>query len=261
VVMIVEIKKELLYPFLIFDKPIRYKENITFNPVKMKNIIEFQQSSLSITFPKDSIVTEKQLIKMSYFDFIKYAHENKELAEKYDSPLLPYYWTWALSLIRLTLDENIELKYNQQNLSIFINDEEISSEIFDDIRKIIILQNDIDYDVDEFMNKDTIQALEKAREFEMKKRKEKSDIEDYIDSMVVGLKVTEEYISNLSIRKFWRYIKRLNKHEDYLACRSGEMSGMVTFKEPYSHWMSTISTDDKYENLKADEGELRGKVG
>ena len=81
-----------------------------------------------------------------------------------------------------------------------------------------------------------------------------------IDSLIIGLKVTEEYVSNLTIRKFWRYIKRINKHEEYEACRSGQMSGMVTFKEPIQHWMTSIEVTDKYENLKTDEEELRSKI-
>ena len=136
----------------------------------------------------------------------------------------------------------------------------VTDEVFDDLRKIIIIQNDIDFDIDEFMNIDTVKALEKAREFEAKKNKEKADIEDYIDSIIIGLKVTEDYVSNLTIRKFWRYIKRINKHEEYEACRSGQMSGMVTFKEPIQHWMTSIEVTDKYENLKTDEEELRSKI-
>ena len=103
--------------------------------------------------------------------------------------------------------------------------------------------------------------MEKAKEFEAKKNKEKSDIEDYIDSFIIQMKVPEEYVSNLTIRKFWRYIKRINKHEEYQACRSGEMSGMVTFKEPLPHWMTSIEVTDKYENLKSDADKLRSKIG
>ena len=110
------------------------------------------------------------------------------------------------------------------------------------------------------MNIDTVRALEKARAFELKKNKEKSNIEDYIDSLIIGMNVTEEYVSNLTIRKFWRYIKRINKHEDYEACLSGQMSGMVTFKEPLQHWMTSIEITDRYRNLKTDETELRNKI-
>ena len=157
--------------------------------------------------------------------------------------------------------KDADIEYNTSTLDVYINGELITNEIFDDIRRIIIIQNDIDFDIDEFMNIDTVKALEKARDFEAKKNKETSDIEDYIDSLVIELRTTNEYVMNLTVRKFWRYIKRVNKHEQYEACLNGQMSGMATFKEPIEHWMTSIEVKDKYENLKTDEGELREKIG
>ena len=226
----------------------------------MKDIITFQQYQIALTLRKDSIFQDKQIIKMGYLEFIKYACRNDELAQKYNMPLLPFYYDFIIGILQLTCGEDVEIKYNTSTLDFSINDFLITDEVFDDLRKIIIIQNDIDFDIDEFMNIDTVKALEKAREFEAKKNKEKADIEDYIDSIIIGLKVTEDYVSNLTIRKFWRYIKRINKHEEYEACRSGQMSGMVTFKEPIQHWMTSIEVTDKYENLKTDEEELRSKI-
>ena len=258
--MSVEISKDTLFPYLIYNKEIKYNEHITLYPIKMKDIITFQQYQMSLTLRKDAIFQDKQIIKMGYLEFIKYACRNDELAQKYNMPLLPFYYDFIIGILQLTCGEDVEIKYNTSTLDFSINDFLVTDEVFDDLRKIIIIQNDIDFDIDEFMNIDTVKALEKAREFEAKKNKEKADIEDYIDSMIIGLKVTEDYVSNLTIRKFWRYIKRINKHEEYEACRSGQMSGMVTFKEPIQHWMTSIEVTDKYENLKTDEEELRSKI-
>ena len=255
-----EISKDTLFPYLIYNKEIKYNEHITLYPIKMKDIITFQQYQMALTLRKDAIFQDKQIIKMGYLEFIKYACRNDELAQKYNMPLLPFYYDFIIGILQLTCGEDVEIKYNTSTLDFSINDFLITDEVFDDLRKIIIIQNDIDFDIDEFMNIDTVKALEKAREFEAKKNKEKADIEDYIDSIIIGLKVTEEYVSNLTIRKFWRYIKRINKHEEYEACRSGQMSGMVTFKEPIQHWMTSIEVTDKYENLKTDEDELRSKI-
>ena len=255
-----EISKDTLFPYLIYNKEIKYNEHITLYPIKMKDIITFQQYQMALTLRKDAIFQDKQIIKMGYLEFIKYACRNDELAQKYNMPLLPFYYDFIIGILQLTCGEDVEIKYNTSTLDFSINDFLVTDEVFDDIRKIIIIQNDIDFDIDEFMNIDTVKALEKAREFEAKKNKEKADIEDYIDSIIIGLKVTEEYVSNLTIRKFWRYIKRINKHEEYEACRSGQMSGMVTFKEPIQHWMTSIEVTDKYENLKTDEEELRSKI-
>ena len=256
-----EINKDTLFPYLIYNKEIKYNEHITLYPIKMKDIITFQQYQMALTLRKDAIFQDKQIIKMGYLEFIKYACRNDELAQKYNMPLLPFYYDFIIGVLQLTCGEDVEIKYNTSTLDFSINDFLVTDEVFDDLRKIIIIQNDIDFDIDEFMNIDTVKALEKAREFEAKKNKEKADIEDYIDSLIIGLKVTEEYVSNLTIRKFWRYIKRINKHEEYEACRSGQMSGMVTFKEPIQHWMTSIEVTDKYENLKTDEEELRSKIG
>ena len=255
-----EISKDTLFPYLIYNKEIKYNEHITLYPIKMKDIITFQQYQIALTLRKDAIFQDKQIIKMGYLEFIKYACRNDELAQKYNMPLLPFYYDFIIGILQLTCGEDVEIKYNTSTLDFSINDFLVTDEVFDDLRKIIIIQNDIDFDIDEFMNIDTVKALEKAREFEAKKNKEKADIEDYIDSIIIGLKVTEEYVSNLTIRKFWRYIKRINKHEEYEACRSGQMSGMVTFKEPIQHWMTSIEVTDKYENLKTDEEELRSKI-
>ena len=255
-----EISKDTLFPYLIYNKEIKYNEHITLYPIKMKDIITFQQYQIALTLRKDAIFQDKQIIKMGYLEFIKYACRNEELAQKYNMPLLPFYYDFIIGVLQLTCGEDVEIKYNTSTLDFSINDFLVTDEVFDDLRKIIIIQNDIDFDIDEFMNIDTVKALEKAREFEAKKNKEKADIEDYIDSIIIGLKVTEDYVSNLTIRKFWRYIKRINKHEEYEACRSGQMSGMVTFKEPIQHWMTSIEVTDKYENLKTDEEELRSKI-
>jgi len=258
--MSVEINKQSLFPFIIFNKEIKYNEHITLYPIKMKDIITFQKYQMALTLRKDSIFQEKQLIKMEYLDFIKFAFRNGDLAQKYNMPMLPFYYDFIIGIFQLVCGEDAEIKYNTSTLAFSINGFEITNNVFDDLRKIIIIQNDIDFDIDEFMNIDTVKALEKAREFEAKKNEEKADIEDYIDSLIIGMKVTEEYVSNLTIRKFWRYIKRISKHEEYEACRSGQMSGMVTFKEPIKHWMTSIEVTDKYENLKTDEDELRSKI-
>ena len=225
-----EINKDTLFPYLIYNKEIKYNEHITLYPIKMKDIITFQQYQIALTLRKDAIFQEKKIIKMGYLEFIKYACRNNELAEKYNMPFLPFYYDFVIGILQLTCGKDAAIIYNTSTLDFSVNDFLVTDEVFDDLRKIIIIQNDIDFDIDEFMNIDTVKALEKAREFEAKKNKEKADIEDYIDSLIIGMKVTEEYVSNLTIRKFWRYIKRINKHEEYEACRSGQMSGMVTFK-------------------------------
>ena len=76
-------------------------------------------------------------------------------------PLLPKYYSFAFDLLKLVF-KNQEVKINSTRGGFMINGIEITPEQFDDIRRIIILQNGIDFDIDEFINRDTEEALLKA---------------------------------------------------------------------------------------------------
>ncbi len=254
------ISKQSLFHLLIFNQPFVYSRFITLHPLKMKDIVPFQQYQEALTLRKDAVFQEKEIIKMSYLDFIKYACRNEKLARAYPIPMLPFYYDFIIALLQMACGENTKVRWEPSSLAIYIGGQEITPPVFDDLRKILIIQNDIDFDADEFMNRDTENALKKAREFEAKKNREKSDLEDYIDSLIISLKLTEQEVSNLTIRKFWRYIRRITKREEFLACRTGQMSGLVTLKEPLSYWMTSIDITDPYAHLKTDEAELRSKI-
>lgn len=257
--MSVEIKKETLFPLLIYNKPVKYTENIILYPVTMNDIVAFQALSQSITVRKNSTFHEKKIIKMTYLDFLLYCLGNEELEKQYKIIGLSQYFIYAIQLLQLCC-KDAEIKLNQQTGQIVINGEVITPQVFDDLRRIIIIQNDIDFDIDEFLNYDTEQRLLKAQK-DLDKDKDKANIEDYIDSLVIAMHTTEDRIMEMTIRKFWRYVKRYNLHENYTIMRTGECSGMVSFKEPIKHWMVSLEEDDKYKHLKADENELRSKIG
>lgn len=257
--MSVEIKKETLFPLLIYNKPVKYTENIILYPVTMNDIVAFQALSQSITVRKNSTFHEKKIIKMTYLDFLLFAFGDEELEIQYKIIGLSQYFIYAIQLLQLCC-KDAEIKLNQQTGQIVINGEVITPQVFDDLRRIIIIQNDIDFDIDEFLNYDTEQRLLKAQK-DLDKDKDKANIEDYIDSLVIAMHTTEDRIMEMTIRKFWRYVKRYNLHENYTIMRTGECSGMVSFKEPIKHWMVSLEEDDKYKHLKADENELRSKIG
>lgn len=253
-----KITKDVLLPFLIYNKPIQYDEHITLYPVTMNDVVSFQSLSPSITVRKNSTFHEKEIIKMTYLDFLLFCFGNEELEIQYKISGLSKYFFYAIQLLRLCC-KDADIKLDQRTCQIIINGETITPQIFDDLRRIIIIQNDIDFDIDEFLNYDTEQRLLKAQK-DLDKNKDKAGIEDYIDSLVIVMHTSEDRIMNMTIRKFWRYIKRYNLHENYTIMRTGECSGMVSFKEPIKHWMISIDEDDKYKHLKADENEIRGKI-
>ncbi|MDE6491552.1 MAG: hypothetical protein K2L37_00165, partial [Lactobacillus sp.] len=110
-----------------------------------------------------------------------------------------------------------------------------------------------------FLSYTTEQKLQQAQK-NMSQNETKANIEDYVDSLVIAMNTTEEQIMKMSIRKFWRYIKRYQLHEGYTIAKTGECSGFVSFKEPIKHWMVSLEEDDKYKDLKADENSLKRKI-
>lgn len=257
--IIVKITKESLLPFLIYNKPIQYDEHITLYPVTMDDVLSFQALSKTITIRKNSVFRNKTIIKMTYLEFLKYSYGNKELENQYEIENLSQYYLYTIQLLYLCCKDS-DIKINKNTFDIIINGEIITSDIFDDLRRIIIIQNDIDFDIDEFLNYDTEQRLLKA-ENDQNKDGNKVNIEDYIDSLIIALNATEKQIIQMTIRKFWRYIKRFKLYENYTIAKTGEASGMVTYKEPIKYWMVSLEEDDKYKHLKTDEDTLRSKVG
>jgi hypothetical protein len=222
----------------------------------MEKILEFLSFKESIIVRKDSRFREKNIIKMSYYEFLIYCAIHPELGEKYKIKNLHLYFFYVIELLKLVCkDQEITI----ENDDLYISGEKITSDNFDDIRRIIILQNDIDFDIDEFIHYDTEQALIKAQS-KVNKDANQANIEDYIDSLCIAMGYSEEQVMALSVRKFWRYIKRYNLHESYTISKTGEMSGMVTFKEPIQHWIISLDDVDKYQNVKADENAIKGKV-
>lgn len=255
-----KIDKELLFPYIIFNQPFKYDDHITLYPVTMKDILTFQPLSQSIAVRKNSTFREKQIIKMSYLDFLIYCLGKEDLEEHYQIPGLSHYYIFAMQLLKLCC-LNSEIQINEQNGYFIINDELVTPQIFDDLRRIIIIQNDIDFDIDEFLNYDTEQRLLRAQRDSSRNSNTKSaNMEDYIDSLVIAAKMNENQIMNLTIRKFWRYIKRYQLYESYNILKTAECSGMVSFKEPIEYWMSGIENDDKYGSLKSDEQSIKNKI-
>lgn len=248
---------------LLYSTPFHYTDkNNTFDlvlyPVTMENILEFSIFKQAILVRKNSYFPVKKVIKMSYLEFLYFAYDNVEFAAQYAMPFLPAYYIFAFELLRIVFkDQEVEARSDKGGFR--INGVEINDDQFDDIRRIIILQNGIDFDIDEFIHYDTEQELLKAQEA-LSKNKDNSTIEDYIDSVCVALNRTERDVKDMTIRKFWRYIKRINKLDVYRAMKSAESTGMVKFKEPIQYWMSTIEEKDRFSDVKTDAETIRNMI-
>lgn len=252
--------KDSLYSYLMYSQPIPYNDVLTFYPVLMKDYLSFQIYAQALQVRKNSWFGSKEIIKMGYGEFLFYASTHPELGNQVEKTWLSNAYTYFLLVLILCSHISTEvLKYSPDTGQIQVKDYILTETDIDNIRRIIILQNGIDFDVDEFLNYDTEKALEKAQK-SSKHSEDKATLEDYVDSMMIALHFDEVQISEMPVRKFWRLIQRFNLHEDYLIKRQGECSGMVTFKEPIKHWMIELNHGDKYKSLKTNEDSIRQKI-
>lgn len=274
------INQSILEQSLYFSLPYDYNGLFKIYPTKMSQILEYKTYVQSILVRKDSVFPIKQILRLDYFDFLKFIDSNIELEIQYQLPNLHLFYQFFVRLLTLVCqDENQIVQYNDVTKDIAImvkipsnpnengteklepkmNVIKLTGEMVDDIRRIIIAQNDEDFDIDEFMNRETEERLNKAQR-DLNPNEQSPTIEDRIDSLTVGLHMNVEEICNLTIRKFNRLLKRVITYEEYKTSTLALKTGMVKFKDPIKHWTSPIEVEDKYKHVKTDESELRNKI-
>ena len=101
--------------------------------------------------------------------------------------------------------------------------------------------------------------MQKAQDH-LTKNEDTPSLEDYIDSICVALHYREDEVKDMTIRKFFRYIKRINKLDMFKAYKAAESSGMVKFKQPIQYWMNSIDKKDKYSDVKTDTDTIRKMI-
>lgn len=242
---------------LMFSDSFQYNEQITLYPVTIKNYLIFSLFSQAIIINKNSKFPNKNIIKMSYWDFLLFAASSSQLEEQFNSANTNRYLVYTLALLKLVCKtDNVNINKDRQ---LVINGCVVDNDMFDDLRRIIILQNDIDYDIDSFMNYETERKLKEA-ENKLNRGNNHADIEDYIDSLVIALNMSEAEVKKITIRKFWRYIKRINLYDIYKILKIVESSGFVKFKNPIEHWMISLEKD-RYSDIKTSSQTIRDKIG
>jgi hypothetical protein len=240
---------------LIYDKPIPYK-NLLIYPAKMKDYIDFHIYVGCLLYDKNSIPSI-EIITMSYLKYILY------IAKTDKSPSL-YLCDKLLHMI-LMLEEDNKIEYyikDDGNAYFLINGEEYNSSDFDYIKKIICEQNEIHL-IDETIQKEVRDAMEKAQEYRMMQNKNKMcSLEDQMICVLISSNLKLEDIYNLTIRKFSKILQRIDYKMHYEIYLSASMSGFVKFKDEDSlkHWMCDLTEEDKYATAKIDEEAVQQKI-
>lgn len=136
----------------------------------------------------------------------------------------------------------------------------IGSEEFDEMRQLIMIQNDIK---PQHFNAETEKLL---YEMKMKLRSVRKDMsnttmEDLIDIVSYTMHIPNEEMENLTIRRFNRYLDIALSKDDYYMYKSLELSGAIKMKSEIPHWVKHYEPKGRFDDVLVDSSDLLSSLG
>lgn len=154
----------------------------------------------------------------------------KERQEKlYNLQLCPHCHSMMRDVIEFEEENNLP--------KLYVHGIPIKNMDYKDLKRIYCYQNLPDFN-DEYMDSDLKQELEQAAKMKSG-NSEQPTLERQMSCIAISTGYTYEQIENLTIRKFTSLLRVADAKLSYLAYKIGEMSGLVTFKTPFPHWIYT----------------------
>lgn len=254
---------ELLQKYLPFDKSIPYK-NLLIKPIQVQDIYDVQEILNILQIDKNSL-GNIEFISMSKLRFVLGVIANEEKFQYELYTLLKK----SLSIpddniIEIYVDDDTEYlvigkKIKEIHGHNILDDEEkvtITSEDFDEIMRVILYQNVLDY-TDRYIDPDVRRATDEYYRLK-NKNAIKVTLEHKINCVQLKTGMARSAIGELSIRNFLQLYDVLVDESDYVAARTAEFNG-VKFKTPIEHW-ACKARKDRYAEAFCDADAFVDKV-
>lgn len=245
-------------------EPIPFKNWLIY-PVRMYNYFEWMGCYNILDIDKNSL-NDIDIIRMSYLQFILMQVEQSRDFE-----------TKLVLLLHMCLgleaDTAIRWEIKNNEAKLFIGDtlttksgrkimnqndvRVITAQDFDEIKRIILYQNVIDYS-DEYIDPDVKAAME---EYYALKNKGASDItlEKQIAVIQSTNGMTEETIRNMTVRGFQMLFNTIIDKVEYPINKMAEVQG-VKFDNPIEHW-AFKKPKDKFSEVFTSFDGFKNKIG
>jgi hypothetical protein len=246
----------------IYDKPVDYK-GIKIYPVTMEDFFEFNYAMESLLIDKDSI-PDTTVISMTYYEFLIYVGSQMDEKNFLNNPQykLDLLLRICLHLDRDPKESPITYGYDGKKAAFQINEKTYYSKDLDAIKDIIIKQNSIET-FNPNIRKETRELLQKARNLKAKMNGDKQcDLEEQMICLSIATTWPLEEIYKMTLRKFKKYIRRIDHKLHYEIYKTATMSGFVEFKDKNfpKHWMVDLDKEDKYEDVLVDFDSVSDKI-
>lgn len=135
----------------------------------------------------------------------------------------------------------------------------INSEDFDEIRKLIMLQNDIKPQHYDAQTEKLLYEM-KAKLRTTRASKSDTDFEDLITVVSYCMNKNQEEMEKLTIRRFNRYLDIVMKKDDYYLYKQLELSGMIKMKSDLPHWINHYEPKGKFDDVLVDSSGLMSSL-
>lgn len=254
---------ELLEKYIAFNKAVPYKDFLIY-PIRLCDFYDVQDI-LDILQIDKNILGQIELISMSNLRFIlMIAYDEEKYRSQLDVLLRK-----ALNIrddydIQFYIDDKTERlqigkKINTIQGHIIIDEntcKNISADDFDEIIRIILYQNVLDYS-DKYVDPDVKKAADEY--FRLKNKDSiKVPLEHKMICIQMKTGMSIESIGNLTIRNFLQLFNTIVEESDYVAVKFAEFNG-VKFKSPIEHW-AYKAKKDKYAEAFCDANAFVDKV-
>lgn len=245
----IDIKQlELLY--FQTNKPVPYDlkcgKKILIHPILVEDWAIFEASIPILKIEKNDS-NDVKIIQMSYLEFIDYLIKNSGKDDKYNM-MFGNILYGSLKTEKVGLD-----KINGKiNIISFDGDYTINPKEFDDIKRIILYQNIVDYD-DRYMSADVRKAIE-----DYHKVKYKDVTSPTLEKKKIFIMskngISEDRINKMYYRTFSQIFKTLVDNDIYFANKMAETSPKYDVKESVIHPMYAKDIDKLDEAFTSKEG-------
>lgn len=153
-----------------------------------------------------------------------------------------------------------EMKEENKKAVLYIKGFPIKSKDYKNLRRIYCYQNIMDYD-DEYIDPELKKGLEEAARLRSGNVQQPT-LERQKACIVASTGLNFAEVDNLTLRKFTLLLRVVDSKLSYLAYKIGELSGLVTFKTPFPHWIyqNDKAKDHKFDHIMTIE-QIESKIG
>lgn len=136
----------------------------------------------------------------------------------------------------------------------------IGSEDFDEMRELIMLQNDIKPQHFDAETEDLLYKMKAKLKEASQSKADGINFEDLIDIVSYCTHFTVQELEQMTIRRFHRYLDIALSKDDYYMYKTLELSGAIKLKSELPHWIRHYEPKGKFDDILIDGGKITSEL-